>query len=78
MAHKHERRLGGFQLRLGDRRIVLRRQTRYSPHPKFRHKMARHNFRGLFRSQDSGMKNRRHLRLASRGGPGHLLDLLLS
>jgi hypothetical protein len=40
--------------------------------------MARHDFRGLFRSQDSGMKNRRHLRLASRGGPGHLLDLLLS
>jgi len=40
--------------------------------------MARHDFRGLFRSQDSGMKNRRYLRLTSRGGPGHLLDLLLS
>ena len=78
MAHKHDRHLGGFQFGFGDCWIILRRQTRYSLHPKLRHKMARHDFRGLLRPQDSGMKDYRHLRLTSRGGPGHLLDLLLS
>jgi hypothetical protein len=40
--------------------------------------MARHDVRGLFRPQDSRMKDRRHMRLASRGGARHPLDLLLS
>ena len=78
MAHQHDRRRGGFQFRLGDCWIILGRQTRHALRAPSRPKMRGEDFRRLLGAQNTGVKNRRHLRLASRGRPRHLLDLLLS
>lgn len=76
MAHHHDRHRHRLQLSFGNRRIIMRRQPGDPLHSTLRSKMVRHDLGGLFRAQDAGMKDRRNLRLASRGDPGHLFDLL--